>query len=792
LVVSEKGIFQINTEFDKFSIQPLFVENSIFQNAVKIMVDDDGLYAWIATEDKGLYIYDIIKNKILKNLKSFYKNDNLLSNSVNYFFNNHKGTYFIGTARGIAVYNSDNNLINNYDNYFSRLSDFGHPIYAIKELENGIILLGTKKKGAYFFNSKNYSLNHISVFSFNKKLNNPVFYCFNKIFKNSIIAGTSNGIFQIHKNNLNASFNRILAHPELNYFDSTKITAIEFQSEEVCWLGTMNDGLYKWFIKEKKVVQYKRLEQLSDQVPVDNQIQKIVKSKKFWIICTKYGFSILDLKTCSFRNFLPGNYYPKDLPARNIKDAYCEGENIWLATFGAGLVKYDLNNKIFHAYTTIEGFSNNELYSVLPDNRGKLYSGTNNGLTVFDPSLGKIQIYKIQNGLPDNEFNGFSATKSEFGTLHFSTLNGMFSVYPEYLISPNFHPDIHLTYFSISNGKDESLINVFSENSYLLPSGYNSLYLKFSPFVFTNSDIIHYRIKLLEYTNHWITLKEPVIRFTNLPPGNYTLIIETSLDGLNWTKNSFKTTIKLKPFWYQTFWFKVLFYVIIFGLIIVLIRFYTLIVINKKERVYERDLAIQQERHRISNEIHDEIGADLSALKLMTEILIKSNDLEYRSIKLLHMHKSIKELINKLREVIWSLNDQMDNVEDLYLYIRNQCLDIMKDTNIKVIINMQEIKKNIYLTGKKRRNIYLIIKESLHNIIKHSKADMCTLDFRIENNNLLFSIYDNGIGFDLNKIVGNTNGIKSIQFRIKNLNGSLQIKSHLGTTLSYKIPLYEY
>ncbi|MEJ7741737.1 MAG: two-component regulator propeller domain-containing protein [Nocardioidaceae bacterium] len=181
---------------------------------------------------------------------------------------------------------------------------------------------------------------------------------------------------------------------------------------------------------------------------------KIVPTtEKDLILCTKFGFSIFYPSADSFLNLLPGKNYPYELPARNVKYAYDDGKFIWITTYGAGVQKFDKVKHTFTGITTKEGLPNDAVYAVIPDDNGKMWISTNNGLASYNIQSGAVQTFTTQDGLPENEFNGYSAYRSNSGKIFYSTLNGIVSINRRIDVSNPYSPNIVITHFEANYKK---------------------------------------------------------------------------------------------------------------------------------------------------------------------------------------------------------------------------------------------------------------------------------------------------------------------------------------------------
>ncbi len=206
---------------------------------------------------------------------------------------------------------------------------------------------------------------------------------------------------------------------------------------------------------------------------------------------------------------------------------------------------------------------------------------------------------------------------------------------------------------------------------------------------------------------------------------------------------------------------------------------------------YEKEIAIykaqQQERERISADMHDELGSGMTAIRLMSEIA-RNKMKENTPIEIEKISTSADEVLNKMNAIIWSMNSGNDTIDNLVSYIRSYAIEYFENTPIICKISTPDQIEPTELTGDKRRNLFLCVKETLNNVLKHSRASELKIDFTIDRD-LIIRIMDNGIGIDLQKIRQFGNGLKNIAKRMESIGGSYQIENTVGTTTILTLPL---
>ena len=210
---------------------------------------------------------------------------------------------------------------------------------------------------------------------------------------------------------------------------------------------------------------------------------------------------------------------------------------------------------------------------------------------------------------------------------------------------------------------------------------------------------------------------------------------------------------------------------------------------EKKE--FEKQLAIiqtqQEERNRISADMHDELGGGMTAIRLLSELAMQRN----AAAALPEIEKisaSANDLLGKMNAIIWSMSPANDTLPNLVAYIRSYAYDFFESASVQCAIEVEENIPAIVVNGIKRRNIFLAVKEALNNIVKHASATQVTImiDFQ---KTLLITIKDNGVGIKAERQNQFGNGLINMRRRIESIGGIFGITDHGGTSISFRVGL---
>lgn len=213
--------------------------------------------------------------------------------------------------------------------------------------------------------------------------------------------------------------------------------------------------------------------------------------------------------------------------------------------------------------------------------------------------------------------------------------------------------------------------------------------------------------------------------------------------------------------------------------------------LENERKELEKQMAVmaaqQKERERISADMHDELGSGMTTIRLMSEIA-KNKLKDNIPVEIEKISSSANDLLNKMNAIIWSMNSSNDSVDNLVSYIRSYATEYLDGTSIQCKIYTPEAIPHIEISGDKRRNIFLCLKETLNNALKHSQATEMMIHIEITHK-LLIQIKDNGIGIDPDKTPQFSNGLRNIEYRMRAIGGTFSLNTDNGTLTRLELPL---
>lgn len=209
----------------------------------------------------------------------------------------------------------------------------------------------------------------------------------------------------------------------------------------------------------------------------------------------------------------------------------------------------------------------------------------------------------------------------------------------------------------------------------------------------------------------------------------------------------------------------------------------------KAEEELQRKMAVEKEKTRIATDMHDDLGAGLSRIKFLSETIgIKKQQQQPIEEDIIKIREYSHEMIDKMGEIVWALNEKNDSLSDLLSYTRSYAVEYLSQNGIQCRVIMPDDLPVILVSGEFRRNIFLAVKETLHNIVKHAQATLVRISIET-GKTLIVTIQDDGIGFNQGETRPYSNGLINIKKRMNDVGGRVQIESGKGTSICLEVPL---
>jgi len=460
--------------------------------------------------------------------------------------------------------------------------------------------------------------------------------------------------------------------------------------------------------------------------------------------------------------------------------------NLWGAS-ESGLVLLDKGMKPVKCFKTNDGLPDNMVYGMLADTKGNLWLSSNKGLSRFNTSTHLFRNYTLDDGLQSYEYNTGAYFKTASGEMMFGGVNGFNIFYPD---SVKDNPSISKTVitafklFDKPYGLDSS--SIFKS---LVKLNYtqNIITFEFAGLEYTDPVKNVYAYMLEGIDTGWVFAGNVhFARYADLMPGNYTFKVKSANNDGVWGSTASMNIVITPPYW-QTLPFRILFVVtcllMVAGIIVAIVRRRY----RKILEYHERQREIEKVRARISKDIHDDLGAGLSKIKILTELMSdKAIGNKYVETGIKSISDTSSSLVENMRDLVWMLNPGNTTLDNLVARIREYSSDYLGEFPVEYISNIPEAIPEMQITPEAYRHIFSIVKECLQNSIKHSHANEIRSDIEITETDMVIAISDNGKGFEPSGREGG-NGLRNMQFRAEATGGKLELWSAPGKGTIIKI-----
>jgi ligand-binding sensor domain-containing protein len=440
---------------------------------------------------------------------------------------------------------------------------------------------------------------------------------------------------------------------------------------------------------------------------------------------------------------------------------------IWIATHSGGMNRFDKRSGRFTTFTTRNGLPNDVVFGILEDDRGLLWVSTLKGLVRFDPQSKGVRVYDVHDGLSTDQFNWRACCKTASGWFYFGGIDGMICFQPDSVRIEKIPPPVVLRSFRIFN-RESALPQGFGKGREItLRHNENFFSFDYAALDIAPQHKHRYAYRLDGIDPDWVQAGTgETASYTDIDPGSYRFHVKAcNADGI-WSE-PVTIPIRILPAWWMTWWFKLC---IALALLTAGWFFYRYRVTHLLE--------IQRMRFDIASDLHDEIGSNLSSISVETQLLLAAPALakEQRE-QLRDIGETARETLNAIRDIVWFINPKNDMMEDLVIKLRETAgrllAGITWSLDLSPAVHFEDHDLEV------RRNVFLIYKESLTNIVRHSGATRCQIRlFEKEGGYALF-IKDNGRGFNTSQ-APKESGLLNMDRRAARIKARLEIVSTEG------------
>jgi ligand-binding sensor domain-containing protein/signal transduction histidine kinase len=471
------------------------------------------------------------------------------------------------------------------------------------------------------------------------------------------------------------------------------------------------------------------------------------------------------------------------LPAGMIRALHQDHTGrLWIASDHGGLGRIDNPSEAkphFAKYTTADGLSNDSVLCLTEDQWGRIYACTGHGVDRLDPATGRIKHYTTADGLARGE-QGIAGRDRE-SALWFGSLAGLSRLVPvlEEPVSP---PPVHIMGLQVRGvSRPLAEFGQSTVSGLVFQPNENQLRLDFVGLGFAPGERLRYQYRLEGADREWSPPTEQrTINYASLSPGSYTFQVRAlNVEGAVSPQPASVTFTILAPVW-QRWWFLSAAGIAL-GLLIYCLCRYRLAQL----------LAVERIRTRIATDLHDDIGSSLSQVAILSEVVrrrIGESDPEVNG-PLSRIGVLSRELVDSMSDIVWAINPAKDNLYFLTQRMREFANDVFMARDIQFEFRALDRDYEFGIGAEVRRQVFLIFKECVHNVVRHANCTHVEIEIRLEGEGLVVLVRDNGAGFEPLAAV-NGHGLASMRDRAQRLGGRFGVAANgHGTEVTLEVPL---
>ena len=738
---------------------------------------------WLGTKSSGLVVFNNQNHTF-----QFTNHVNTVSIPENCFisscFKDRSGIVWLGTNKGILKADVRDNL-------FKVFPPLRKSNAANKNSFLGGQVLKDKKTGVLYMSNSSTD----GLFSFNPATQAAEAFC---PTGRSGIQNNIDNLIQLHTGEFLVLFTDTfyLFNPytkkfslfpyKLPFMIKDNIFSIFEDSKNNIWVGSYANGAYlinreknffKYFSKGKND-SHQFPDEGADMEGEDNQ-------GRIWFVTT-HGFCYYNPVDSTFHK--PA--FPKDFPKGDdsFREVCADKKgNVWIADYKKCLIRYRIATNSFSYYDLNNGLPDLYLRQMVLDKEDNIWVQSNDAVYKYNPLEQKYFSYNENDGV---------YTGGGINSISVDVDNQLYISYTnDRICTANINqllPDSNQPKVVINDVKVFDTAITWSGNNIVLNHNQNYLTFNFAALSYSQPEKNKFAYQLIGIDKNWTYCdNRNFAAYNNLAPGNYKFTVKASNSDGVWNEQGALLNVTIKPAWWQTWWFRLLVAIALIAGVLILIREYTQRKLRLQKSELDKQRAIENVRNRISRDMHDEIGSSLTKISLMSELLkskVKGTETESLLNK---MSESSRNVIGNMSEIIWATNPQHDNMESMVAYFRDYIAQFFSSTQVHCTILFPDDVPTIAIAPELRRNLLLVIKESLNNILKHANASAVMVELKIISDHVEIIIQDSGKGFDTNEQKKFSNGLKNMRKRMEEVGGSFQVKSKIGkgteTRIAFKV-----
>jgi signal transduction histidine kinase/ligand-binding sensor domain-containing protein len=492
------------------------------------------------------------------------------------------------------------------------------------------------------------------------------------------------------------------------------------------------------------------------------------------------------------------------LPADIIVPAHLdESGALWLTTKGA--VVRRLRDR-FEVLTQQQGIPNDYLLDIIEDDQGHYWLPGLRGIhrlvrseleACLEGSIERVQSLSlgVRDGLLTPECTTFHypiTARTPDGRIWVATRVGVASIDPARVQVDNRPLPVAIEQVSARQHIFADPLRQAGITPLRLPAGSGErLEFHFTAVSLVAADRVRFRYWLDGYDADWSAESDlRLAYYTNLRPGTYRFrVMASNAHGL-WNDEATSLALTIAPHFWQTRLFQWSAGLLVLGLAILLHRQRVGVLRHVQALRHQQQLA--NERARIAADMHDDLGAALSQISILSEVAKSQSSPQPRAHSALdRISQSARDVTSRMSDLVWATNPRNDTLDNLASYLREQVAMQLEPTGIRAILRFPGHLSEVHVSATFRRNMLLTVKEAVNNAIKHATPTEMLLELAVASGRLDVRLEDNGRGFDTRNVVPQGNGLSNMRRRIEDLHGTFHLESTPGhgTRIHGSVPL---
>lgn len=487
------------------------------------------------------------------------------------------------------------------------------------------------------------------------------------------------------------------------------------------------------------------------------------------------------------------------LPTDEVRAVYADADNrIWLGFRGHGLGLWQ-DGRCWSSDALAQAVFDH-VSAIVEDVRGQLWLGTPAGVMWVakadllaaargQKDAAELHVAQVNRSLrAASVWSGSQSVvcAARDGTFLFATREGILAIDPQRVSGSGLPPPVYVERVAIDGRRVDPGADL------TLAAGARNLVIDYTAPSFVEASQVLFKYRLEGYDADWVDAKtRRVAAYGSLAPGRYTFhVIACNADGV-WNNEGATLTITQRPRFYQTPWFFGLICLGVVGIGVGLHRWSSYRLTLRLERL-EAKQATERERRRIAKNLHDDLGANLTEIGLFAESIQQKLTMPDASADIAALSERVRNLAGTLDAIVWSANPENDSLDRLATFVCGLFQDLCRMAGVRCRIDQPDALPACALTPDERSNLFLAAREAMTNLAKHAGASEAWLRMRMEGSHFIFTLEDNGRGFDLAVAqAGNRNGLANIRSRVAELKGTVVFESApgRGTVITIRVPL---